>query len=1231
MDILFQEPTQQTNDEFITNVKGMYTEPSFMTEMGARWGQGADYHFSWQVWKGIESGDIAFDTPETIMIGENWTTDAYLDEMREKDQISKETWLEKVGHREGLLGKYEEDMTNYQADLLVNRYDERRYRDYILSISPGTLGRQAAGFATVLGMQATDPVNYVPIFGWGRDAGIIGRYMGMQKFLAAYPAKGAFVVGAMDAAAATVLTDAYIIPRLRAEGEEVPWSMLVYDTIAAAGLGGLMSLGTMALTKADPKVKAEAEVDANAAATAHRKRTSRNVNQRYKQAEFDFTRADEMAGKTDLERNFERESGIDEAGAEDILKIDEEFAADNAEFLRDVGIETLDARMREDTQFTQHYDDLDVKTLDSWWEDIVVRRDDGDLSKAAEGIINDVELRISRAEKKIEAIEDLLVSGADKESFKDVADKFDLTVGEVKEIADNILKIQERHGDPVRVAAAINKMMERERLGILRERHSAIVNVNAVDRLHTDIVSRWKEFWQGRKVRTGNKVEKPILEIFEGSERPGVRTQDSIQTVRTGVQANVARKFHKIINKLEGTKEKLIRKWRETPEEKLARKTLERDVRRALEDGMDTIKDPHAKQIALAWREVMHYLHTRARKAGIDIEYRNNYLPHTHDPARILSVEKSKWLEDIQKYIDRDGSFGNIDDAAYEEVLESIYNNIVYGKKIEVTSRMASQKRVAMQHARHRVIKFKNAEMARLYHKYYGRQGESLSHIMSTYIERMARDIAVVERLGPDSRANLVAVMARWTDELRGEGVDSALLDAISARALERKGWGIGAAFDIAHGFADAPVGTKLHVYTRVLRMVANMAFLGRAAITSFVDVAMSAHNLRHMGMGTGEAYKRMFTEVLERITSRKEKREMLDLLGFGMDYMNASIAHRYSAGETNLSKVSTSLGKAEEFFFKWSGLDPWTRLMRETATIVTANHLGNHAHLSYSKLGRRVSDLLDAYGITAKQWDAIRNKGLVEQGGRKFIFAEGLDDDLAEALMRLYHTEGSYAVIMPDVRTRRYLTGGTQPGTGFGEASRMFGQFKSFPAAMTHKVLGRAWYATFEKGDYLNYPSLFAGMFAVGYVARATKDLLDGRTPRNPFDKDTVIDVFVQSGVGGIYTDFVWAAAQNRQAAMLSTVMGPAPNMLIQSGAGVAKATAGIFQGTLDKDMARLGRLGLKHTPLASHFLTKAMLDYGLMFRLEDYYNPGGLRRKERFYKERYGSEYFFPPTDYY
>ena len=68
-----------------------------------------------------------------------------------------------------------------------------------------------------------------------------------------------------------------------------------------------------------------------------------------------------------------------------------------------------------------------------------------------------------------------------------------------------------------------------------------------------------------------------------------------------------------------------------------------------------------------------------------------------------------------------------------------------------------------------------------------------------------------------------------------------------------------------------------------------------------------------------------------------------------------------------------------------------------------------------------------------------------------------------------------------------------------------------------------------------------------------------------------------------------------------------------------------------MDKDAARLARFSLRHMPLLNHFLTRAILDYLILYRLEDYYNPGGLRRRERYYKETYGSEYYFPPSDYY
>src|SRR3546814_2475354 len=60
------------------------------------------------------------------------------------------------------------------------------------------------------------------------------------------------------------------------------------------------------------------------------------------------------------------------------------------------------------------------------------------------------------------------------------------------------------------------------------------------------------------------------------------------------------------------------------------------------------------------------------------------------------------------------------------------------------------------------------------------------------------------------------------------------------------------------------------------------------------------------------------------------------------------------------------------------------------------------------------------------------------------------------------------------------------------------------------------------------------------GYGAMSTKDILKGRTPRNPLDPATWAAAFVQGGGAGIYGAFLLGETNRFGGGLLQTMAGP-------------------------------------------------------------------------------------------
>jgi hypothetical protein len=167
--------------------------------------------------------------------------------------ITKEEYLKQVGSRQGLIEKYDPGrfgMSQLELDGIIRRYDERRFREFIFEHSPDGTWRKAGGIGVMFAMNATDPTNYIPIFGYGSEVNALGRFVGLGKMVGASPGWGAVVVNAADAAAGAALADTYLINRLHSEGENTQWSELMWDVIMSAGAGGVLTAFSVGMAKA---------------------------------------------------------------------------------------------------------------------------------------------------------------------------------------------------------------------------------------------------------------------------------------------------------------------------------------------------------------------------------------------------------------------------------------------------------------------------------------------------------------------------------------------------------------------------------------------------------------------------------------------------------------------------------------------------------------------------------------------------------------------------------------------------------------------------------------------------------------------------------------------------------------------------------------------------------------------------------------------------------------------
>lgn len=265
-----------------------------------------------------------------------------------------------------------------------------------------------------------------------------------------------------------------------------------------------------------------------------------------------------------------------------------------------------------------------------------------------------------------------------------------------------------------------------------------------------------------------------------------------------------------------------------------------------------------------------------------------------------------------------------------------------------------------------------------------------------------------------------------------------------------------------------------------------------------------------------------------------------------------------------------------------------------------------------------------------AKEWQ--------DSVGKKIGKArEDMREELTSALRAFYVDRAETAVIEPDAETLAIMRQGTQGGTVYGELLRFIGQFKSFGVALTQKVLAREayGYGADSLGQALKEGQSLRGLANVilastlfGYAAGAAKDLIKGRTPRDPNDPKTWLAAATQGGGFGIYGDFMLGQYDRMGGDLLSKLAGPVIGVV----ADVDEIRGRIFKELTDGDgdvAATTLRTLVNNTPFLNLFYTRMALDYALLYEVQEAMNPGYLRRMERRLEKENGQTYWLSPSD--
>jgi hypothetical protein len=456
-------------------------------------------------------------------------------------------------------------------------------------------------------------------------------------------------------------------------------------------------------------------------------------------------------------------------------------------------------------------------------------------------------------------------------------------------------------------------------------------------------------------------------------------------------------------------------------------------------------------------------------------------------------------------------------------------------------------------------------------------------------------------------------------------------------------------------GAARIPVNAIGARVASNVRIVQRMAKLGASLLSQFGDIPLYASEMRYQGhsmlSAIGESIGNLFTG-----RGSAQRRELGGMLGVISDMMSGEITARFSIADDDVPGRITRL---QQKFFKFNGMTWWTDSQRRGAVFAMSWRLAHHKSKAWGSLPEDLQRTLRLFAIDEPEWNVIRQATTREADGRAYLTPDaietlpdeavtallvgrkatptrvaGIKRELADKVRTYFNDRASFATIMPDARTRAIMQRQTRPGTVEGDFIRFIGELKAFPIAVIQKSIGREIYGRGSNtlaqalrngnGEMLGVANLILWSTAFGYISMSAHDLVKGRSPRDPLNVKTWTAAAAQGGGAGIYGDFLFGEVRNRfGGGLISTLAGPT--------LGTVEDLADLWGRVREGDDAASAafRLMLSNTPFLNLFYTRLVMDYLILWQIQEWLNPGAMRRLERRVEKENAQQFFIRPSE--
>jgi hypothetical protein len=664
---------------------------------------------------------------------------------------------------------------------------------------------------------------------------------------------------------------------------------------------------------------------------------------------------------------------------------------------------------------------------------------------------------------------------------------------------------------------------------------------------------------------------------------------------------------------------------------------------------------PAAKAAAKSFKDTAEQLRQRFNRAGGDVGFLDDWsMPRDHSQIKVAK-DQAKWVSDhVQwanraKYMKEDGSPMN--DAELTDFLNHAWVTLATGgvNKLE-PGRAAGNGMRANRGSESRQIHYRDAESFIAAQKAYGER--NLLELLIGHVDRAARDIALVETLGPNPSNQ----MRYFLDE--GQQA-SAVANPANSQKIEKQRKKIEHLYEEVAGTREPPVSAALANGFDTYRALNVASRLGSAVITSITDQGTLGLTAAMNGMPV----MKVFANELRMLNpANATDRRLAQRAGLGLNQLIGSLNRFGADGLGTTEAVSGRLSKysqtAASKVMQVSAMNAITAGAQRGFGATMMDTVGSMTRRfkDFSDMDPSDAKHLQGMGVTEADWTIwrlaqpedwrgagdtvltansiyrISDADLVPLARQLNTTPQRLRDQAATKLLGTVLDETNMAIIEPGAREKALMHGGIDRGTWKGELMRSFWQFKSFSIAMMMRHFKRGMAQEgWGKAGYMT--ALMASTTVLGGMAIQLGEVVAGRDPKNIVDDGTLgvpglrfgMAAFLKGGSLGMYGDFLFSDTTQAGTSAVVSFLGP----IAGDAEALLKLKGTAAEGEGNQVGGNLVRLAKSHLPFANLWYTKAATDHLLFNQMQEYFSPGYLRRMKQRARKEFKQSFWWEPGD--